>query len=376
MHTNLTWQNLTHRKGRTLVTMTGIAFPILLIFAQLGFLGAVGKTATLVLDQLEADIFLISPAYLNILNAGTLPRSRLHQALSTRGVERAAPLYVGLRRYRNPESRRKRLILVLGFDPTEQTFRIPEVGSRLEQLKLADTVLIDRKTRPEFGPQETGVRTEIEGHRIQIVGQFTMGTGFAAHGAVIVSDQNFSRIFQGHPTRQIGLGLLKLAPGFEPESVAPDLKIRLPDDIQVLTRKEIEALERNYWFANTPVGIIFGIGVAVAFLIGFLILYQVLAADITRKYHEYATLKAIGYSDWHLSQMVLQQAWVLALVSYVPAFLISLGFYRVTKEAANLPIQMEWGRALAVLGIAILMSSGSALLSIQKVRSMDPAELF
>ena len=376
MQTNLTWHNLTHRKGRTLVTMAGIAFPILLIFAQLGFLGAVGETATLVFDQLEADLFLISPAYLNISKPGEFPKSRLYQALSTAGVERAAPLFLGLRLYRNPESRRKRLILVLGFDPSQPTFRMPEVGSNVEQLRLPETVLIDRKTRPEFGSQETGIRTEVEGRRVRIVGQFTMGTGFAAHGALIVSDLNFARLFKSPTTEQVGVGLLTVTPGRDPETVARELRNRLPDDVQVLTREGIETVESNYWFANTPVGIIFGIGVVVAFIIGFLILYQVLSSDISRRYPEYATLKAIGYNNRHLSKIVLQQAWILALVSYIPAFLLSLGFYRLTKDAANLPIQMEWGRAAAVLAMAVLMSSGSALLSIRKVRSMDPAELF
>lgn len=376
MQTNLAWRNLTYRKGRTLVTMAGISFPILLIFAQLGFLGAVGETATLVFDQLEADIFLISPGYLNISKPGVLPRSRLYQADSIAGVERTAPLYLGLRRYRNPVSRHRRLIMVLGFDPTKPTFKIPEVGLRLEQLKLPDTVLIDRKTRPEFGPRDTGVQTEVEGRRIEIVGQFTMGMGFAAHGALIVSDLNFSRILKRDTTDEVGLGLISLTPESDPESVARTLKARLPDDVQVLTRREMRELERDYWFASTPVGVIFGIGVAVAFVIGFLILYQVLAADIARRYPEYATLKALGYSGWQLSQIVLSQAWILALASYVPAFVIALGFYHLTTTAANVPVQMEWGRAVGVLGMAILMSSGSALLALRRVRLMDPAELF
>ncbi len=376
MLTTLTWQNLIHKKTRTLVTMAGIAFPILLIFAQLGFLGAVDETALLIYDQLEADVFLISPAYLNVSKPGQLPMSRLYQAASAVGVARALPLYVGLRLYRNPDTRRHRRILVIGFDPDEKTFRIPEVERHLEQLKLPDKVLIDRKTRPEFGSQETGVFTEIGGRRIQIAGQFTMGTGFAAHGALIVSDQNFLRIVDRHSPDSISIGLLQLQPGALVERTVRELRGRLPGDVRILPRSELESLERAYWFANTPVGIIFGIGVAVAFAIGFLILYQVLSSDISRRYPEYATLKAIGYSPRHLSIIVIQQALILALASYVPGFLLSLGFYRLTREAANVPIEMEAGRALAVLGLTVLMSSGSALLSLRKVRAMDPAELF
>src|SRR2546427_9510361 len=94
MKTPLAWLNLVHQKKRTLVAVAGVAFAALLVFMQLGFFGAAESTATIVYDQLNYDIILVSPQYIDINRAGTFPAERLHQALAVPGVERVAPVYV------------------------------------------------------------------------------------------------------------------------------------------------------------------------------------------------------------------------------------------------------------------------------------------
>ena len=44
MRTPLAWHNLTYNKLRTAVAVDGVGFAVLLIFMQLGFLGAVTLT--------------------------------------------------------------------------------------------------------------------------------------------------------------------------------------------------------------------------------------------------------------------------------------------------------------------------------------------
>jgi putative ABC transport system permease protein len=91
---------------------------------------------------------------------------------------------------------------------------------------------------------------------------------------------------------------------------------------------------------------------------------------------EYATLKAIGYSNRYLAGVVMQQAVILAVLGYLPGLAIGLLLYRVSAEATRLPLAMTWPRGLGVLALTVAMCCASALLALRKVRSADPADVF
>jgi putative ABC transport system permease protein len=376
VRTDLWWRNLVDRKMRLLVRVAAVTFPIVLIFVQIGFYDAVLNTATVIQQSLNADLFLVSSAYINISRAGTFPRSRLYQAASVDGVEHVAPLYVGHRAYQNPTTLARRELLVFGIDPQERTFRLPEVSDRLRELTIPDTVLIDRNSRPEFGPQESGTTTQVERKRIEIVGQYTIGTGFAALGDLIATDLTFSRIFDGRSLERVSVGLVQAAPGSDTRAIAAGIRALLPADTRTLTRAEMFALEENFWLRTTSIGLIFGLGTGVAFAVGFLILYQVLSSDIARRLSEYATLKAIGYDDRAVATIVVQQGFAMSFAGYAPAVLVAMWIYRVTRSATHLPMAMTVGRVSGVLFLTLAMSAASGWLALRKLRAANPADLF
>jgi putative ABC transport system permease protein len=382
MKTPLALLNLLYRKVRTCVAVLGVAFAIVLVFMQLGFLGAVEATATLLYERLDFDLVLASSEYREVNRPGNLPLARLHQVEALEGVEHAVPLYLGFHLWRSPDSGKRRLIMVLGFRPSDHAFQLPELGPLVPQLQLLDNVLIDRRSRPEFGRQEEFARkgarvtTEIGTHKVQVVGQFTLGGGFAADGMIIASDQTFARIFGGLPLDHANVGLIKLRPGASPENVAASLSRLLPVDVRVWTRSAIEAREQNYWLRNTSLGMIFVLGVFVALLVGAVFLYQVIASDIASHLAEYATLKAIGYGSGFLSRVILVQALILSVLSYVPGFLIALTLYAITRQHAGIPIGMTLARAALVLVLASMMCLFAGLFALNKVKAADPADLF
>jgi putative ABC transport system permease protein len=373
---DLWWRNLVDRKPRLVLRLAAVTFPIMLIFVQIGFYDAVLNTATVIQQSLNADVFLVSSAYINISRAGTFPRSRLYQAASVAGVERVAPLYVGHRSYQNPVTFARRELLVFGIDPDERTFRLQDVADHLHALTVLDTVLIDRNSRPEFGPQQTGTMTQVERKRVEIVGQYTIGTGFAALGDLIATDQTFSRIFDGQTLERVSVGLVQAAPRSDVRAVAAGIRALLPPDTRTLTRDEMFDLEESFWLRTTSIGLIFGLGTAVAFAVGFLILYQVLSSDIARHLSEYATLKAIGYDDRAVATIVVLQGLALSFASYAPALLLSIWIYRVTRRATLLPMGMTVGRVGGVLFLTLAMSAASGWLALRKLRAANPADLF
>jgi putative ABC transport system permease protein len=373
---DLWWRNLVDRKMRLFLRVAAIAFPIMLIFVQIGFYDAVLKTATVIQESLNADLFLVSSAYINISRAGTFPRARLYQAASVASVERVAPLYVGHRAYQNPVTLDRRELLVFGIDPEQRTFRLAEVSDHLHALTVPDTVLIDRNSRPEFGPQQPGTMTQVERKRVEIVGQYTIGTGFAAIGDLIATDLTFSRIFDGRTLERVSVGLVQAAPGSDVRAIAVGIRALLPPDTRALTRAEMFDLEEKFWLRTTSIGLIFGLGTAVAFAVGFLILYQVLSSDIARQLSEYATLKALGYDDRALATIVVWQGFAIAFASFTPALLLALWIYRVTRSATHLPMVMNVGRVGGVLFLTLAMSAASGWLALRKLRSANPVDLF
>jgi putative ABC transport system permease protein len=380
MRTPLAWLNLVHERTRLLVAIAGVAFAVMIIFMNLGFLGALAETASMTYSYLNADLILISPRTLEISTTTQFPIERIYQAGGIDGVQRAMPLYTGYLQWRNPETRINRAIFAYGFNPNDPVFLLPELQSSetLESLRRPNTVLIDRRSRPEFGPQDQGVETEVDRRAVTIVGQYSLGGGFAADGTLIMSDQNFRRYQDPRPLNLIDFGLIKLSEGANPVRVQNRLRQDLPEDVLVLTQDEMIERDRTYWLEATSTGFIFGMGVTVAMIVGTVIVYQILYTDISNHMAEFATLKAMGYHSSYLFNLVVQEAVILAVLGYIPGFAIAVGLYELTLRATaeTLPVTMEFDRAVFVFILTVIMCTLSGLISVHKAVNADPAEVF
>ena len=272
---------------------------------------------------------------------------------------------------------RRRGIMMVGFNPEDQPFRLPELPAQRRLVEVPGQVLIDTQTRAYFKQRDVGLATDLGLTRVRIVGQFTIGSGYGADGIVLMSDRTFSSVLGGASLGQVSLGLIKLDPSAPLAISAAGLRnLYEGTGIHVLTRSEMEDKERNYWLTKTAVGKIFTIGVLVALMVGTVFVYQVISSDITQRFGEYATLKAMGYGNGYLAWVVLQQAVFYGVLGYVPGLVFSLLMYDWAGAAASLPIAMTWPRAGVVLLLSVLMCAVSGFFAIGKVRSADPAELF
>lgn len=376
----LAWYNLLNDRTRLTVAIAGVGFAVLLIFMNLGFLGALINTATNFYEKFNAELFLMSPQSLEISTTTAFPRERLYQAAGIEGVERTMPLYAEYTLWKNPEAGISRAMFAYGFNPNDPAFTMPELTSPegLRALQMPNTTFIDRLSRPEFGPQTIGLETEADRRRMEIVGQYDLGGGFAADGTLIMSDVNFLRLFSPRPLNIINLGLIKLEPGADPQRVKAVLRERLPADVNIFTQDEIIANDSRYWIQTTSIGFIFGLGVVVSFVVGTVIVYQILYTDIRDHLREYATLKAMGYGNSYLFRVVFQEAVTLAVLGYVPGLIISLGLYRLTVNATAgaLPMTMTLFRVGFVLVLAVIMCTLSAMVSVRKAMTADPADVF
>jgi ABC-type antimicrobial peptide transport system, permease component len=181
---------------------------------------------------------------------------------------------------------------------------------------------------------------------------------------------------QSRGLNTVDIGLLRVRPGADVEAIARTLRDQLPKDVAVLTKPEFVDMELDYWRNNTAIGFVFTLLTIMSFVVGIILVYQILYTDVADHWTQYATLKAIGYSNRYLLGVVFQQALLLGMMGFIPGYLTALVLYRVTANATGLLMQMTLGRGLNILLATVLMCLISGAIAIRKVQSADPAEVF
>ena len=174
----------------------------------------------------------------------------------------------------------------------------------------------------------------------------------------------------------VSLGLIKIKPNADIQTIKANLIQQLPEDVKVLTHQEFIELEKTYWANSSTIGYVFSLGAIMGFIVGAVIVYQILYTDVTEHLAQYATLKAIGYTQNYLLSLVLQEAFILAVLGYIPGFLISNILYELTENASRLPMNMNFDRALFVLLLTFIMCLVSGAIAMLKLRDADPADVF
>lgn len=443
MKTPIAIYNLWHQGVKTMVSVGGVSFALLLVFMQLGFKGAVSTTATNVLDNLEFDILLRSHEYMHLYEAGRIERRWLTAARGAENVSNVRPFWITIQnwktlpnKFQDPAADEARGILtqcwlwwrgieeyypqyqpiaVMGFRPADQVFVLKDIQQHQKELINSSKLIIDDGSHDDYGPlngvfftpDDVGRKVDIYQREFEIAGLYKLGTGLAANGAVIVGEEGFGRIWPGLPTSYFSSLALISTVDKSPDAVhravqsirsrtlgtpetpnepsvlgaitawlgvLPELKAN--GAVQVLTKQEAKDREVNRWLWQTPIGLIFQMGVVLALIVGAAIVYMILSTDVANRLPEYATLLAMGYSRMYLAGIVMTQAIILCLLGFACALGIAQVLYRLTYWLSNLPLEMNPTRIITVLVLGLVMCCVSGLFALRKLWKAEPASLF
>ena len=376
------WLQLTHNRPRMAAALAGVAFANILVFVQLGILGALNGTIGMTYQIFQADI-LITASDANTLTDGSpLARRLMYQALAVEGVSAAAPLYLAKLDWTRPDGSTANL-QVYGLPPEAADFAGPRVRPALAELRLPDRALIDERTRGVKRGELAGIspaaplRFEANGRSVEAVGSYPLGGGFAADGTLVVSDQTFLRLFGQRLSGTPSHILIAVEPGRDVAQVSQRLAAALAGE-PVLVRPVAEAIARDLRYQTTqrPTGVIFGFGVFIGVLVGIVIVYQVLSTDVADHLAEYATFKAMGYAQRFFLGVVFEEAVVLGILGFLPGAALASGIYVMLSGATGLPVVMTTGRALTVFLGTIAACALSGAIATRRLAHADPAELF
>jgi putative ABC transport system permease protein len=384
----LAWANLTHDPVRFGLFVLGIAFAVILMFVQFGFRNALLDSNTQFHDHLNADLVLVSPSRQQLTFPEKFPRVRLDQARSVAGVKEVHPIYIegalSQLRHTSPDPKERgpsRNIRVLGVNPQANLFTFPTTG-----IDTPGTAIYDTTTKSDFGPLNVGTVTELAGRKLELTGTFRIGTDFTTDGTLIVSEQTFLDQLRKPYTMPgvsagalVDLALIRMEPGVNIAQVKAAIQKELvggEGDTAVFTIAELKERERTFWLNNTPIGFAFGFGMFMGFAVGLVICYQILSGDVADHLPEYATLKAMGYSNRALAWVVIQEALILAVVGFAIGLVVSWASYEFLTGLTGMPMRMTPDRLIGMFLATLVMCCLSAIVAVVGLFRVDPADVF
>lgn len=387
VRTPLAWKNLTFDARRLALASAGVAFACVLMFMQNGFRNALLDSPVQWVRMLRCDLVAVSRARYALPAEQPFPRSLMERAAGDVDVVATASLPVErVRAQVRVAGEPRRPIRTIGVPLDPSWFADPSLREQVKRLRTPKSAIVDSMSRREFGfrldDAEALARqaVELSGREVRLVGTVAIGTDFANEGTLLVSESEFARYFpfrgEGDPLGETDLGLFRLRGDADAREAARRLTAIAPREWEVVPREEMIDREIAFWGGQTPIGMIFLIGVMMGFAVGVIICYQVLYAGIQDAMPEFATLKAMGYPNRYFVALAVRQSVYLAWLGFVPGLVLSFGLFRLLESWAGLPMLITLPRAALVLALTVVMCLASGLLALRKLLRADPASLF
>jgi putative ABC transport system permease protein len=378
----IAWRQISHSKIKLVVAAAGVVVAVMLMLVQLGIREGAIDSSVAIAKRITAEIVVISPRTRTIFQPSPMPRRLTARLLADAAVDRVEPLYVGQARLKNPWTNVEFPTGVYALEPEAPMMNLPGYAERSREVRLPDRALFDSQSRLTYGPIAAEVAAgrplsvEVNYRRVAILDTIAVGVSINADGNLFTTPANFLRMFPGRDPGAIDVGLVRLRdPAAAPE-VARRLGELLGSEARVMTREELIAAEVLYLREIAPLDFIFGMGAAVGFFIGFVVVYQILYTEVMNHLPHYATLKAMGFADAYLRGVVLSQACILSVLGYVPGFALAIGVYAVATRAIQMPIAMTFERAALVFTFTLVMCGLSGLVALRRIAGADPADVF
>jgi putative ABC transport system permease protein len=366
-------RNLMHDKVRLAVTLTGIVFAVVLIVVELGLFVGFTVTTSSIIDNSKVDLWIVSHDTPYIEQGAPFSERKLYQVLATPGVAVAEKYSVRFTQWQTPSGAQEST-QVVGFNPyTGVGGPWNLVEGNVENLKTPDAIILDELYKKKLGVTKVGETFELNGRRARVVG-FTRGIrAFTTTPYVFTSFKN-AQAFSNLQQDQTMFILVKAAPGVSVPELQHELQSRLRD-VDVLTTAKFSSMTRIYWMFTTGAGVAVLIAALLGLVVGVVVVAQTIYATTMDHIREYGTLKAMGAPNGFVYRVIITQAGISAVAGYFLAMIVSVFIVRAS-ERGGAAILLPWQMAVGIFFLTLLMCISAAVVSINKVTSLDPAMVF
>lgn len=366
-------RNLFHDRVRLAVTLTGVVFAVVLIVVQLGLFEGFSHTTTALVDHSHADLWIVSKNVPYIEQGVPFSERKLYTVRATRGVAEAEKYIVRFSQWKRADGQEE-AVQVVGVNP-ESSLGTPwnVVGGRIEDLKVDNSVFVDRIYFEKLGVKQLGDEVEIRGHRARVVG-LTQGIRTFTTSPYVFTNYRNALDYALIDDNQTMFILVKAQAGVN----LPDLQKRLQaalTDVDVLTRQQFSSMTRHYWLYTTGAGMAVLMAAALGLLVGVVVVAQTIYSTTIDHLREFGTLKAMGATNGYIYRVIMKQAAIAAVLGYALGIALSIFIvHESRKGGAN--IELPWQLGVGMFGVTLFMCVIAAFVSINKVTKLDPALVF
>lgn len=366
-------------RAKYLGLVFGVAFATLLVTQQGGmFVGLMTRTASVIDDVREADIWVMDPQAQYIDTVRSLRDTDLARVRGVAGVAWAVPFYKASAPVKTLDGHIDNALLLGVDDATLIGLSRKILLGRPQDLHRPDAIAIDEAGYLRLWPGEPlrlGRELELNDRRAVIVAITEASPAFTAN---IIIHAPYTRAIdylpQGRDT--LSFVLARAAPGRNAADIARAIAART--GLQALSSADFRWKTIDYYLAKTGIPISFGLVIVLGVVVGIAIVGLTFNMFVAENVRQYGALKAMGLSDARLVGLVLLQGAVVGLMG----FGIGLGLAACFFEFATQPpgalrgFSLPWWVALGDAGLTALIVLFAMFASLRRVLLLDPAIVF
>jgi putative ABC transport system permease protein len=369
----LAMQMLLHNRRRLLGMSLSVAIGVVVVFVEMGLLQGILDSQALIATLVRGDLIVMSKARTDLHRWDKLDGIRISQIAAVSGVARVMPVYEDHVAFKDPDDERIRRIILFAFSPNDMPLNIGRSADISADLRMSHGFLFDELSRPIFGDIKPGQDIEIDKNPMRVSGLVRIGPDIVNDGNIVMSDGEW---LSRSPDSQPIMGVIRTVHGANVDQVRSNILSSLPDDITVMTPAETVDRENSATLQSTPIGLLFAVGMIAGIVIGTINCYQVLYTEVSDHLGQYATLKAIGFSQRFLQSIILAQAALLSITGFLTGLVLSLIADGYIASATMLPTQIHPLSALFVCLGTIAMCILAGWIAIGRLQAADPAALY
>jgi putative ABC transport system permease protein len=375
------WRNLRKDPTRLGVAVFGVTFSVVLLTCEIGMLLGLLKNASNLVDTSRADIWVSTIDVVTLDFATPFDARKQYLIEAVEGVDRVEEFDISFSVWRLPSGGNANVQVVSYDFDGELGPPLKLVAGHLDELHNQDAIVIDEADRERLGGIDIGDQVEVMMRRARVVGLTSGMRAFTTNPIIFCSLErvdNYGWLTSG-PDRDTGRRgaiyfLVRVKPGENIDEVRRRIEAAVPD-VEAHTQEGFACRTRSYWLFETGMGIGFLVAAMLGLCVGGVIVSQTLYAMTAERLPEFGVLKALGADMKELSVVVLQQGlicggigWCLGIgISYAVAY---------AADLAGTTMLIPWFLALGVALLTAGLCSAAALVSVVRLRRIEPATVF
>lgn len=358
-------RNLSHDRVRLLLSVAGVALSVMLILLLSGYLAGIYRQASAYLENAPGSVVVAQKGVRTFAGSSSFLSSAVVDAVRTSpGVARAVPIVMQSAVLELHD--RKEIAGLLGYDPALGGGPWDLDSGR--EPATDDEVVMDRILADQHGIGP-GSRVKILDREFTVVG-LSNGTSMWIGSYVFARAEAVQTLLRA-PGTWSAIFVTPAAGVSDDEVLAqisiPGVEARAKTDKIENDRKGIA---RIY---DAPLGLM----VAIAFVVGVLVVGLVIYTATVERRREYGALKAIGMPNRTLYRLVAGQALLAAVAGGLLGVALAFGLGALLVAwRPQFPVVMEPEAVAAALGASLVMAVLAALAPARAIAGLAPAEVF